>query len=173
MRKALYIMGILDDSDVQWMSETGSRNIVPPGQILIRAGEMPTSLFILLEGRLSVQSHSREVASLFSGEIVGEISFVDSKPPSTSVIAAEDCKVLAIPRNLLSARLEHNPGFAARFYRSVSIILADRLRVTTARLGAGGGALSADDQETVEELDVELMDSIAMAALRFDRMLKE
>ena len=173
MRKALYIMGILDDSDVQWMSDTGSRNIVPPGQILIRAGEMPTSLFILLEGRLSVQSHTSEVASLFAGEIVGEISFVDAKPPSTSVIAAENCKVLAIPRKLLSSRLDHNAGFAARFYRSVSIILADRLRVTTARLGAGGGALSADDQETVEELDFELMDSIALAALRFDHLLKE
>lgn len=172
MRKALYIMGILDDSDVQWMSDTGVRRHVPTGEVLIRAGEMPDSVYILLEGRLSVQANSREVASLFSGEIVGEISFVDSRPPSTSVLAAEGCKVLAIPRPRLSARLGHNSGFAGRFYRSLAVILAERLRVTTARLGAGGAELSEAEREDNEELNFDLMDTVAMAAVRFDRLLK-
>ena len=172
MRKALQIMGILNDSDVQWLSENGSRVSVPPGQTLIRSGEMPTSVFILLEGRLSVQAKSRQVASLYSGEIVGEISFADSRPPSTSVLAAEGCKVLAIPRPRLSARLGANSGFAARFYRSLALIMADRLRTATALLDSGGAPLSAEELEESEELDLDQMEAAAMAAVRFDRLLK-
>jgi len=38
------------------------------------------------------------VAQLMSGEVIGEMSFVDSYPPSASVQALERSAVLAVPR---------------------------------------------------------------------------
>lgn len=170
MRKALYILGELDDADVEWLSENGSRQHVPQGTVLIRKGEPVSKLFVVLEGRLAVSAaDGKEVASLLSGEVVGEISFVDSRPPSASVVAAEDTQVLSVPGDMLRKKLEKDPLFAARFYRALAVFLADRLRVTTARFGYGS---NAEDAHAADELSEDQIDAIDLAAVRFDQMLK-
>ncbi|MBZ5604300.1 MAG: cyclic nucleotide-binding domain-containing protein [Acidobacteriia bacterium] len=59
--------------------------------MLIREGQPIEWLYILLDGRLVVSLGSgQQVAVLDSGEIVGEISFVDSRPPNASVTASND-----------------------------------------------------------------------------------
>jgi CRP-like cAMP-binding protein len=173
MRKALYVMGILDDSDVQWMSSRGQRSHVTAGTVLIREGTPIESMYILLDGKLSVTIDAlkgKEVAALYAGEIVGEISFVDSSPPSASVVAARDSNVLAIRRDMLEAKLGSDLGFASRFYRAIAMFLAGRLRMTTSRLGYGSAQQDAADPD---ELDDESMDNISLAARRFDDLLRE
>jgi CRP/FNR family cyclic AMP-dependent transcriptional regulator len=81
MRKALYLMGILDDEDVEWIASRGRRLSVQKDEVLIREGEPVDALFILLDGSLNVSTGGSPIAILFSGEIVGEISFVDSRRP--------------------------------------------------------------------------------------------
>jgi CRP/FNR family transcriptional regulator, cyclic AMP receptor protein len=88
----------------------------------------------------------QEVARLGAGEVIGEIGFVDSAPPSATVTAAGSAAVLALSNTLLQQHLTSDAAFAARFYRALAIFLADRLRATTRRLGycrrgrAGRGA---------------------------------
>ena len=60
---------------------------------LIEQGVPVDSVFILLDGRLAVwlrprHGPEREIARLNAGEIVGEMSFVDARPPSATVRAA-------------------------------------------------------------------------------------
>jgi CRP/FNR family cyclic AMP-dependent transcriptional regulator len=167
MRKALYLMGILDDEDVEWIASHGRRLSVQKDEVLIREGEPVDALFILLNGSLNVSSRSVQVAELFWGEIVGEISFVDSRPPSATVTAAQDSYVLAIHRGLLRAKMATDPWFASRFFQGLASFLADRLRTTTGRLGYGNAAQDAGD-----EIDLEMMDSVSLAAIRFDNLLK-
>jgi len=170
MRKALYVMGILDDEDVEWLASRGRRLGVGKDEVLIREGEPVDALFILLDGSLDVSTRGRAVATLFAGEIVGEISFVDARPPSATVRAAQFSHVLAIPRGLLQSRLATDAWFASRFFRAIATFLADRLRTTTARLGYDGGG--ADEREDEDEIDLDMMDSVSLAAVRFDKMLK-
>ena len=170
MRKALYIWGELDDSDIEWLAENGSREHIPAGTSLIREGQPVDSLAVVLDGRLVVTAgDGTEVASLFAGEIVGEISFVDSRPPSASVTAGQDSQILLVPRDILRAHLSKDTAFAARFYRALAVFLADRLRVTTARFGYGS---SAETEDAADELAEDQIESVDMAALRFDKMLK-
>jgi CRP/FNR family transcriptional regulator, cyclic AMP receptor protein len=61
---------------------------------------------------------------------MGEMSFVDQAPPSATVQAMEPSFVLDIPRRRLNAKLAEDAGFAARFYRALSMFLAARLRAT-------------------------------------------
>ena len=172
MRKALYIMGILDDSDVEWLSRNGTRKFIPAGAVIVHQGEAVDSLFIVLDGQLLVYSGSLEIAKLQCGEVVGEISFVDSRPPLASVRAAHDTQVLSINAELLKAKLEKDVGFASRFYRALATFLADRLRVTTSRFGYGSHDQDLGEQGDPDELHLDLMDSIALASTRFDKMLK-
>jgi CRP-like cAMP-binding protein len=173
MRKALYLMGILDDTDIEWLIRHGAAQFVPARTTLIHEGQPVESLFVLLDGKLSVTVHGiqKEVASLLSGEIVGEMSFVDSRPPSASVTAAQDSQVLAVPRAALQLKLDEDASFAARFYRAVAVFLADRLRTTVSRFGYGSAKQDADPH-AADELNDDMMDSMSLAAVRFDELLR-
>lgn len=170
MRKALYLMGILDEEDLDWIARQGSHIQVAKDEVLIREGEPVDAVFILLDGSLDVTAGGQKVARLLSGDIAGEISFVDSLPPSATVTAAQRSRVVAIPRQILRARLLTDAWFASRFFRAVAVFLADRLRNTTARLVGGEGEPAAGLDP--DEIGSELMESASVAAVRFDRFLK-
>ena len=171
MRKALYILGILDDGDASWLATTGKAQSISAGTVIIQQGVPVDSVFILIDGQLQVYSGSVEIAKLLAGEIVGEISFVDSRPPSASVKATVDSQVLAIPKSALRAKLQKDLGFASRFYLSLATFLADRLRLADARLTTGqkGGE---DQEEDLDELPVDMLENIALASARFDMIVK-
>jgi len=157
MRKVLFIFGQLRDTDVHWMAKHGQRKNLPAGSTLIHAGISVDTLYILLEGRLSVlqQNPDRELARLAAGEIVGEMSFIESRPPVATVRAASDVVVFCIAKQVLQKQLEFDEGFAARFYKAVAIFLSDRLRKATA--GEAGTRADAD------ELDDAVLDNVDRA----------
>ena len=103
------------------------------------------------------------------GDVVGEISFVDERPPAASVRAEVASKVGAVPRAALGEKLRQDVGFAARFYQAIAVFLADRLRSTNAQLGAKTVRLG-EDVEDADELAPHLMANISMAGLRFGEM---
>jgi CRP/FNR family transcriptional regulator, cyclic AMP receptor protein len=171
VRKVLYLMGILDDGDVEWLGKSGSTKHVSTGTLLIQEGRPIEDVYVVLDGRLSVlvkRTGDREVASLLAGEVVGEMSFVDSRPPSASVIATQDSHLLVLPRPVLDGKLKMDEAFAARFYKALATLLADRLRKTTSHLGYGNWTEEADP----DELDDFQMASASLGANRFDRLLK-
>ena len=172
MRKALYILGILDDNDVSWLATSGKARSISAGTVIIQQGVPMDSVFILIDGQLQVYSGSVEIARLLAGEIVGEISFVDARPPSASVKAAVDSQVLAVPKASLYAKLQKDLGFASRFYLSVATFLADRLRVATARLSASQKAGEGELREDLDELNTDMLENIALASARFDMIIK-
>jgi CRP/FNR family cyclic AMP-dependent transcriptional regulator len=173
MRKALHLLGILNDVDVEWIAGNGIRRYVRSGTTLIREKMPIDSMYILLEGQLSVYTEALkglQLAVLLPGEIVGEISFVDSRLPTASVMAVADSELLALPRNVLLLKLEKDTAFAARFYRAIAAFLADRIRTTVGKFGYGPA--QQDNAESLDEVEDVSMDEISMAALRFDKMLK-
>jgi CRP-like cAMP-binding protein len=171
MRKALQILGLLADTDIEWLAREGKVNCVPAGTILIRERIPIDCLYILLDGQLSVRvgpDGGSEIAILQCGDIVGEISFVDSRPPSASVVAVQDSFLLALPRSTLAAKLELDVAFAARFYHAVASFLADRLYVTVGRFGYGSYRQDAE----ISKLGDDAIEELSLAAIRFDKLLK-
>ncbi len=173
MRKALFFLGILSDSDIDWLITAGRRQPIPAGEVLIKEGSPVDAIYILLDGVLAVSAAAPgqvEIARLHAGEVVGEMSFVDSRPPSATVTAVEESMVLSIPRAQLTAKLQ-DAGFAARFYRALAVFLADRLRTTVGSLGYARRELHVQPDEE-EELDSDVLDGVAMAGARFDWLLQ-
>jgi CRP-like cAMP-binding protein len=164
-------MGYLDDTDIEWMVKQGKVEGVSAGSVQVREGVPINSLFIVLEGQFSVLVDalgSRLIASLHAGEIIGEISFVDSRPPTATVRASTAARVLAIPRDAICRRLEADSAFAARFYRAIAAFLADRMRNTVGSLGYGTLAPEAGDDELYDSH----LDNVSMAASRMDRLIR-
>jgi CRP/FNR family cyclic AMP-dependent transcriptional regulator len=169
MRKALYILGSLDDTDIEWFVRTGAKIPLRTGDILIHEGMSIEYLYILIEGQLEVvigKGPGTRLAVLLPGEIVGEISFVDGRNPTASVVALQNSRVLGLPRSELTARLERDQGFASRFYRAIAVFLADRLFMTSSRFGYGS---PEQDRDLIEDA---LMDDVSLASIRFDKLLR-
>ena len=173
MRKALYILGSLEDADVEWMVRYGERLSLAPGQMLIHENRPIDFLFIVIEGEFSVRlgkTADRHVATLLAGEVLGEISFVDQRNPTASVVATQPSRVLGIPRSELATKLSRDQGFAARFYRAIAGFLADRLFATTSRLGYGSPDQDQDrDRDAIPD---PLMEELSMASIRLDKVLR-
>jgi CRP-like cAMP-binding protein len=169
VRKALFFLAILDDADVDWLVSIGTRREVLPGAQLIDEGRAVDHIYLVIDGLLVVRSARTgdvDIARLHSGEIVGEMSFVDSRPPSASVVCVEPATVLAIPRAALAQKLAADVAFAARFYRALAVFLSDRLRTTSSRLGYGKAGPDAEPADA--EIDPAMLDALALAGARFD-----
>jgi CRP/FNR family transcriptional regulator, cyclic AMP receptor protein len=175
MRKALLFLGILDDGDLSWIISEGGKQAIAAGTTLIEEGRPIDALYLVLDGALTVSTAatgSKVLARLMCGEVVGEMSFVDSRPPSASVRAAEPSVVLSVPKGILARRLETDAAFAARFYRALAVFLSDRLRGTVGLLGYSGEH-ALDDREYADEIDPDTLDKISLAGARFDLLQRK
>jgi CRP/FNR family transcriptional regulator, cyclic AMP receptor protein len=173
VRKVLYVLGQLSDMDVEWMVRAGTRRQLRDNEIIIEEGGHIPSLYILLSGQLVVEvAGVGQMMPLQSGDIVGEMSFVDSAPTSATVKAWGEAMVLELPKRDVEAKIASDADFGLRFYRAIAMFLADRLRTVLHLKAAGGTALgSAAVQE--DELDDNVLDSVSLAGDRFDRMMRE
>jgi len=172
LRKVLYILGQLSDSDVDWLGSAGQRVKLEKGTQLITLGVSLSHVYIVLDGELSVQTSKRfELAKVSSGEILGEMSLVDSRPPSASVLVLQDAVVLALDKAVLQAKLDLDTGFSSRFYKAIAIFLSERMRSTVGRMGYG--AASDEAPTDSNELDETILDNVHLAGARFERLLKK
>ena len=172
MRKVLFLLGQVRDEDLEWMLTVGSTRSLAAGEVLIRRGDPVDAVYIVLHGAFAVTVGDREINRLGSGEVVGEMSFVDARPPSATVTAIEPSSVFAVPRVALSTRLDADTAFAAGFYRALTLFLSDRLRSTVGLLGYGDDRDLRADEIASDELNPDVLDTVHLAGSRFSGMLK-
>ena len=193
LREALIIFAQLDDSDIEWLIAAGRVQQIAADTVLIRSGRPIEALHILLDGAIALnaaeegnlltqafshlenQPSTREFARLSRGDIVGETSFIEAQQSAIAVKALRDSRVLSIPKWRLAAKLLHDVGFAARFYRGLAILLADKQQAIVSRLGYG--RLSYSSGQALEnsysnELDTDFLTQVGLAGARFEWMLK-
>lgn len=124
------------ESDIDWMLSVGGLTECHTGEILIQEGQLTIDkLYILLEGTLKVLvsqaggvDDGQEIDRISPGKIVGTLSFVDNRPSSSTVIALEKSRMLALPKHLLLKKQEQDTDFAAHFYQMLSVSLSQQLR---------------------------------------------
>lgn len=158
MRKALFILSDLEDSDIIWLASVGEIQRLEPGETLIRAGREVTQLYFVIDGELEVIGGTgAKVADLGMGDVVGEMSFVERRRPDADVRTVRGAELLAISRETMLTKFQSDHGLAMRFYRALAVFLSDRLRTAS-----GGGDA---------ELDEGLLDNLQQAGERFIRLI--
>lgn len=196
LRDVLFMLGALNDSDIDWLVAIGQRRTIPANTILIRQGRPVDALYLLLNGTLAISTADdvcnpfvrafsisendrmpgQEIARLAKGEIVGETPFLNAHLPPATVTALQDSIVLAIPRRHLAIQLQQDVGFAARFYRVLASLLFSRLQEVRDRLNQGEqidqSSHSLNGKIQADELSFGVLDRMALASTRFDWMLR-
>ncbi|MGA8261342.1 MAG: alpha-hydroxy-acid oxidizing protein [Arenicellales bacterium] len=133
MKEVTYVFGVLEESDVETLMRIGDRQELHVGDELVTQGTHPDAVYLVLEGKLSVSVSERDtpVAHVGTGEIVGEMSLLESQLASATVRAITPVTVLRIPRATLEENLAADSGFSMRFYRALGMLLSYRLRTAT------------------------------------------
>ncbi len=175
MFKSIFILSELDNDDLDWIAQKGRKRRIKTGKILIYEGTNINGLYIILEGLFKVTtkaSGDKIIAKLGSGELLGEISFIDPRPPIATVTALEDSVILEISRLELNFKLFRNIGFASRFYRGLSMCLADRLHKTVQQVGANQKDINDQEERTpLEELNPYVLNNLEVAEAKFNWLI--
>jgi CRP/FNR family transcriptional regulator, cyclic AMP receptor protein len=104
------------------------------GMYLVREGEESTHLYYLQKGMLAVLKLKGgvevQIGTIYAGEVVGEMSFLDKEPRSASVQAIDDCELTVIPAENFNRLL----GALPKWYTALINTLLDRLRKANARI---------------------------------------
>jgi CRP-like cAMP-binding protein len=109
------------------------------GEEIIREGDRIESLYIIRSGEASVElagTGSRTiVATLGPNDVCGDMAFLEQSRATAAVVAKEvKVEVDEINTHELQAILEAFPRLASRFYLSLALLLAQRLKVTSREL---------------------------------------
>lgn len=133
---SLTLHGELVRADLDLLMGIAHERQVISGELVVRAGEQPDAIYVVLEGLMDAihPSFDEVLASFGAGESFAEMSFLQRMPASADVRARENSLLLAIPSRALEGLLEAKPGFAARFHRVLGATIAGRLRTTNQRL---------------------------------------
>jgi diguanylate cyclase (GGDEF)-like protein len=103
------------------------RRLLPPGEVILSPGEINSSLYGLISGRMLVHLTSVEggpLVALKPGECVGEISLLDGQPASALVTTDTECDVVVIDQGTLWALIDRSGEVA----RNLLYTLSQRLR---------------------------------------------
>ena len=90
-----------------------------PGEILVREGTSDDHLYVIVKGALGVvkSAGTPEALTLFAlstGDLVGELGFIDETPHYASLVAIGPTVVFALEREKLEALLQHHPEIVYR-----------------------------------------------------------
>ncbi len=104
-------------------------------EVILKEGRLSQAIYLVRKGTVRVESAAigRDVAIAFlsSGEVFGEISFLEGLPTSSGVFAQEDVEVGVLNQQDLDALLTATPGLSDRFYQSLAHNLSSRLHQTS------------------------------------------
>lgn len=136
---ALDIFEQLQPEDVHWLLASAEIKSLPADRILVREDDPSDTIFFVADGLFEVYVYAGSgstlgVGQLGPGDVIGEISWLDHKPISASVRALEPSSVMALSTAALESKLAGDAKFAARFFRGLATLTAERLRKTTADL---------------------------------------
>jgi len=123
------IFSELSEYQLAQLASTVTKQRVKRGELIVEQGKKSNTLFIILSGRARVimtDRRAKEVilASLAPGDYIGEISLIDGKSHSASVVAEVQTDLLVLGQAEFNQCLAENHATA----NSVIKVLASRLR---------------------------------------------
>jgi CRP/FNR family transcriptional regulator, cyclic AMP receptor protein len=98
-----------------------------PGTVLCQEGRAGREFFVIMEGQVEVTQRGKRIATLGSGDFVGEIALLEDVPRTATVMARTPLRFFVMTRRSFQKLLDANP----RVERKVLRALARRLVATS------------------------------------------
>lgn len=96
----------------------------PDGKTVLEEDHSAIGFHLILAGHAEATQHGSVLGTMRPGDYFGEMSLIDGKPRSASVVAKGELKTLAIPAWNFNRLLDENP----EMMRALLITLSERVR---------------------------------------------
>jgi CRP/FNR family cyclic AMP-dependent transcriptional regulator len=132
-------MSHLDASAIQSMERFFDFAVVPPNRDVIRQDEYGNFMLVILSGTIAVDrvqpwGERLRLAETRPGEILGEMSLLDSGIRFSACTTMTECEIAALSAEGMDDMMSANPPLAANLIALLARKLSLRLRVVSARL---------------------------------------
>jgi CRP-like cAMP-binding protein len=148
---AVDIFAPLSVEETGMLAQAAVRHVFAPGEMVIRAGDPGSSMFVVHNGKVRVQVNDngrpRTVATLNEGDFFGEMALFTGEPRTANVVALEETEVLEIGHAAMKRVFDTNPDLV----ESLSFIIAERRQ---------GLASQADSTAPVSDTSAGLLSAI-------------
>jgi CRP/FNR family transcriptional regulator, cyclic AMP receptor protein len=98
---------------------------IAPQEYLAFEGEIGTQAMVILAGKVTVRKKGRKIAELGTGDVVGEMSLVTSRPRNATVRAESFVSALVMDSKEFANVMDEHPQVATKILRTVAERLAD------------------------------------------------
>jgi CRP-like cAMP-binding protein len=132
MLEGLGIFEAATASQLEGLAAAGSQERAPSGTVVIRQGDEPDDLFVVVSGRVEVsvvegREPARVVATLDEGDYFGEIGLLEKRPRTATVTAVSDTDLFRIPGEDFLRIINEGPRISTTLLAAVS----NRLAITS------------------------------------------
>lgn len=123
----------LSKKEIKELLSIAIRREYAPGEVIVEEGAPSDEMFIIEEGMTRVVKKlpgggERELTSLSTGALFGEVGFIDGLPRSASVVAITPTKVLVFSRRRIKNFFKKNPILFAHFMENIAKVIGAKLR---------------------------------------------
>ena len=148
------VVSLLSSLDRKMLDQVMIEHRFSPGEVVVHEGQYGDIAYLIWSGRVAVVQgpfyNPTSVNYRGPGEVVGEMSIIDNKPRSASIVALDDVRLLGINRHDFFDLLQIDPNFSTNMME----ILSRRLRAAEeiSRVNTViGRELSAEVEELMSE----------------------
>ena len=132
-------MAHLGDDAVKRMEQFFQFALVPPNRDVIRQDEYGNFMVVLLTGTIAVDriqpwGEQLRLAETRPGDILGEMSLLDSGIRFSACTTLNDCEIAVLSADAMDEMMARDPQLAASLVALLSRKLSLRLRAVSARL---------------------------------------
>jgi CRP-like cAMP-binding protein len=125
----IWLFSALSASQIRTLRKTVDEVTVPAGRVLCEEGTVGREFFFIVDGTAAVRRNGRKVATLGPGAYFGELSLLDRRPRSATVVSETDMTLLVLEQRRFNGLLDAMPALAHKLL----VAMSERLREADAR----------------------------------------
>jgi CRP/FNR family cyclic AMP-dependent transcriptional regulator len=110
--------------ELHQIAKAGDEVDVEAGRQLIDQGTLGREAFVIMDGEITVTRGNQKIATLSTGDIVGELALLDHGPRTASARCDTDCTLFVLDQRHFRVVIEKTPSIA----RKMLAVLAGRIR---------------------------------------------
>ena len=129
--KTIYLFRDASPDDLAAIAAIAEEKSYMLGETIYSSGDISDALFVIEMGTVDVTLKGKDiaVASVGSGQALGEMAFFERSQRLASAVTRESTKALRVPYDKLDRVLSGRPDLALAFYKRACGLLAKELRV--------------------------------------------
>jgi small-conductance mechanosensitive channel len=118
------IFSPLTSKELSALASNARGRVFAPGEIIIRAGDSGSSMFVVSRGSVDVRvesnGSSRTLKRLSEGDFFGEMGLFTGEPRTANVVAADETEVLEIGHDAMKGLFETNPDLVEALSHTIN-----------------------------------------------------